>query len=67
MKTPQVTVKDTVGAGDAFSAALIVGMLNDFPMKRCHEIAVNLSAYVCTQEGAMLWYNEKIKTELYEK
>jgi fructokinase len=68
MKTPKVTVKDTVGAGDAFSAALIVGMLNDFPMKRFHEMAVKLSAYICTMEGAMPRYDyETIKTELYEK
>ncbi|MCK3685567.1 carbohydrate kinase [Maribellus sp. YY47] len=68
METPQVAVKDTVGAGDAFSAALIVGILNGFPMKRCHEMAVQLSAYVCTQDGAMPKYDYKtIKTELHEK
>lgn len=68
METPQVKVKDTVGAGDAFSAALTVGILNGFPMKRCHEMAVQLSAFVCTQEGAMPVYDyETIKTELYEQ
>ena len=68
METPQVAVKDTVGAGDAFSAALIVGILNGFSIKRCHEMAVQLSAYVCTQDGAMPKYDYKtIKTELHEK
>jgi len=68
LKTPQVAVKDTVGAGDAFSAALIVGILNGLPMKRSHEMAVQLSAYVCTQDGAMPEYDYKtIKTESHEK
>ncbi len=53
LETPVVEVKDTVGAGDAFAAALVVGMLNGLPLERSHDMAVKLSAYVCTQKGAI--------------
>jgi fructokinase len=52
LPTPQVKVADTVGAGDAFTAAFIASYLNDKNILRAHEIAVQVSAYVCTQIGA---------------
>jgi fructokinase len=47
-----VKVVDTVGAGDAFTAALTVGMLNGWPFPLAHEHAAKVAAYVCTQCGA---------------
>ncbi len=42
--TPKVEVADTVGAGDSFTGAFI---------SEAHKRAVEVSAYVCTQNGAM--------------
>jgi fructokinase len=47
-----VPVVDTIGAGDAFTAALGVGLLHGLPLTRVHELASRTSAYVCTQAGA---------------
>jgi fructokinase len=52
LKSTEVEVVDTVGAGDAFTAALGLGLLKDLPLQIIHEQATNLSAYVCTQNGA---------------
>jgi fructokinase len=52
-ETPNVTVKDTVGAGDSFTAAIMTGLLNDEPITVCHKKAVELAAFVCENEGAM--------------
>ncbi len=48
----RVSVKDTVGAGDAFAAALIAGLLHASSLETIHEHAVAAAAYVCTQTGA---------------
>lgn len=52
-ETPKVEVVDTVGAGDAFTAAFIAGILKGKPITDAHRLAVNVSAYICTQPGAM--------------
>jgi len=52
LDTPNVPVKDTVGAGDSFTAALVAGLLKGKPLKKIHQNAVDISAYVCTQKGA---------------
>ncbi|MDE6333047.1 MAG: carbohydrate kinase, partial [Muribaculaceae bacterium] len=51
--TPRVEVADTVGAGDSFTAAFIASVLKDLPVAEAHLKAVETSAYVCTQQGAM--------------
>jgi len=53
VQTPQVEVTDTVGAGDSFTAAFISGIIKGLPVPEAHQLAVNVSAYVCTQHGAM--------------
>jgi fructokinase len=45
-------VVDTVGAGDAFTAALAVGMLRQLSLETIHRHASRLAAYVCSQPGA---------------
>lgn len=52
MKAPDVNVCDTVGAGDAFTAILVTGLLNKKPIKEIHESATKVAAYVCTRKGA---------------
>lgn len=54
IKTPVVeNVVDTVGAGDSFTATLISQLMKGRSLREAHHKAVNLSAYVCTQKGAM--------------
>jgi fructokinase len=48
----RVTVADTVGAGDAFTAALALGLVADQPLSEIHRRASRIAAYVCTQKGA---------------
>lgn len=51
--TPKVEVADTVGAGDSFTATFIAKLLGGASIPKAHEMAVKVSAYVCTQSGAM--------------
>lgn len=53
VETPKVDVIDTVGAGDSFTAAFIASILKGKSIVEAHQLAVNFSAYVCTQNGAM--------------
>lgn len=50
--TPKIKLADTVGAGDAFTAAFIASLLKNKTIAQAHEKAVQVSAYVCTQFGA---------------
>lgn len=45
-------VCDTVGAGDAFTAAVCLGVLQDYPTLVIAENANQLASYVCSQTGA---------------
>ena len=49
---PHVKVVDTVGAGDAFSAALLVGLLGGQPLDEVNRRANSVAAHVCSQPGA---------------
>ena len=51
--TPKVVVADTVGAGDSFTAAFTSALIRGLPIPDAHRLAVNVSAYVCTCQGAM--------------
>ena len=51
--TPIVTVADTVGAGDAFTAGFVASLLRGKTIPEAHKTAVDVSAFVCTQHGAM--------------
>ena len=52
-ETPKVPIADTVGAGDSFTAAFCASILNGKSIPEAHKLAVEVSAYVCTQSGAM--------------
>ncbi|MDR0961080.1 MAG: carbohydrate kinase [Mediterranea sp.] len=52
-ETPRVTVADTVGAGDSFTAAFTAALLKGETVPEAHKLAVRVSAFVCTQSGAM--------------
>ncbi|MFR9626155.1 MAG: carbohydrate kinase [Rikenellaceae bacterium] len=59
--TPKVEVADTVGAGDSFTATFISSILSGDSVKDAHMKAVRVSAYVCTQHGAMPVIPENLK------
>jgi fructokinase len=52
-ETPSVNVADTVGAGDSFTGTFCASILSGKSVKEAHEAAVEVSAFVCTQKGAM--------------
>ncbi|MBR0432980.1 MAG: carbohydrate kinase [Bacteroidaceae bacterium] len=52
-ETPKVTVADTVGAGDSFTGSFVGSILGGKSVAEAHRIAVRVSAFVCTQNGAM--------------
>jgi fructokinase len=47
-----VQVVDTVGAGDAFTAALTMGLLNRMDLDEVHAGAAAVARYVCSRAGA---------------
>ena len=44
---------DTVGAGDSFTATFVVNILRGASVAESHRKAVDVSAYTCTQRGAI--------------
>ena len=58
--TPKVEVADTIGAGDSFTAAFMTSIITGWSIEEAHKRAVAISAYVCTQPGAMPTLPEKL-------
>lgn len=63
VETPRVEVADTVGAGDSFTAGFIAALLAGRSIAEAHRLAVEVSAWVCTQHGAM----PRLPEELLER
>ena len=61
LETPKVDVIDTIGAGDSFTGAFCSAILKGKGIKEAHKLAVRVSAYVCSQHGAMTVIPEEIK------
>ncbi len=61
VETPKVEVADTVGAGDSFTATFISAILRGQSIVDAHRKAVRISAYICTQHGAMAEIPESLK------
>ena len=64
VETPKVEVADTVGAGDSFTAAFVASILKGLPIPDAHKIAVETSAFVCTQNGAMPVLPDRLKEKV---
>ena len=56
---PKVQIADTVGAGDSFTAAFIRAYLRGDTLAECHRLANEVSAYVCSKNGAMPDYDRQ--------
>lgn len=63
--TPKVKIADTVGAGDSFTAAFIAAFMQGASIAAAHRLAVDVSAFVCTQKGAMPYWPQELKNELH--
>lgn len=59
--TPKVKVADTIGAGDSFTATMVMGLLYKQPLAALHQKAVDVSAFVCTHHGATPVLPEELK------
>ena len=55
-------IVDTVGAGDAFTAGLIAGLLLQLPLERIHLLATTLAEFVCRSSGATPPYPSDLLT-----
>lgn len=58
---PKVAVKDTVGAGDAFMAGLMVGLTREIETRKVLENACRLGAFVASHYGATPLLPNEIK------
>jgi len=58
--TPKVKVADTVGAGDSFTGSFCAAILAGKTIREAHKIGVDVSAFVCTQNGAMPQYPQEL-------
>lgn len=50
--TPKVKVVDTIGAGDSFTAVMVMGLLSGKGLKQIHKEASEHAAKVCMHKGA---------------
>ncbi len=64
--TPKVEVADTVGAGDSFTASFTAALLHGKSLGEAHRLAVDVSAWVCTQHGAMPLLPEELRRRATE-
>ncbi len=63
MKSPNVDVANTVGAGDSFTATYCCAVLSGMSVRQAHGLAAKVSAFVCTQPGAMPVIPESIRAQ----
>jgi fructokinase len=49
---PRSTAVDTVGAGDSFTATMVMGVLRGLPLDRINRHANAVASFVCSQAGA---------------
>jgi fructokinase len=49
----RVQIKDSVGAGDAFTAGLVHGLLREAPLAEMNDLANRMGAWVASNSGAM--------------
>jgi fructokinase len=54
-------VKDTIGAGDSFTAAVTMGMLLGWDIDRISEVANRVAAFVCSCEGGTPQLPEELR------
>jgi fructokinase len=58
---PPVRVNDTVGAGDAFTAALVTGLLQGMDLDQVNHAACEVARHLCSCPGAMPLLPQKLR------
>ncbi|MEZ5941018.1 MAG: carbohydrate kinase [Planctomycetaceae bacterium] len=58
---PSAIVRDTVGAGDSFTATLALGLLYGMPLNEINQWAIRVAAFVCSQPGATPTIPEELR------
>jgi fructokinase len=59
-------IADTVGAGDSFTAALVMGLLHQDDLDVIHDRAARLASFVCTQRGATPRIPDELRRQLVD-
>jgi len=59
-------VRDTVGAGDAFTATVVLGLLYGWPLEKINQWANAIAAFVCSQTGATPPMPDRFRSQLSE-
>lgn len=57
----KVEIADTIGAGDAFTAAMTHGLLRDWRLDEINEFANRVGAFVASKTGAMPDFNNELQ------
>lgn len=57
----RINVVDSVGAGDAFTASVAVGILKNYDFDYINDCANRVAAFVCSQAGAMAQLTDDLK------
>ena len=65
-RTPKCNVVDTVGAGDAYTAILSLGIMNNIDLEETNYLAVSFASEVIKQKGALI-RDEEIYDKYREK
>ena len=60
----KIDLVDTVGAGDAFSAAFLTALNHGANFSAAHQFANQFSSYICTQKGAFVSIPPSFKAHL---
>jgi fructokinase len=55
-------VVDTVGAGDAFTAAIVPDFLRELPLGKLNRHANAVASFVCSRPGAVMPLPENLTT-----
>jgi len=61
-----VAVADTVGAGDAFTAAMTLGLLRGDPIEKINARSVAVAGFACTQHGGTMSFPEDLRIRFDE-
>jgi len=52
MPPRKIEIEDTVGAGDSFTAGMVIGLLKGLSLIEVHKLADQIATFVCTKQGA---------------
>lgn len=61
----EVKVVDTVGAGDAFTAAMTLGLLKAQDVEQINSNAIAVASYVCSQPGATMGFPGNLRASSF--